>query len=247
MFEKLLLWIIRKGLHAREQSVCLLNQAGSVLIWDRLIVELRRFQERKNLRRQSVALRCKRSELVLDPGIGSISGIAAFQAHRRSLQACQSQSTKWSVDLFERLGQKDEIAALLYRRGLRPAVKLFGERPTFVLVIVREADQNQHCGTNVRVVGPGRIVNSCLIHSRTNQSQPRCGDVWLKVAVIPRKSGLLERARGITVRRASKQEIVWIGKHDKRRRPCGIICNHVKQLHLHSILQSLRNYLSLSS
>src|SRR6266446_1625583 len=104
------------------------------------------------------------------------------------MNAGNSQRPQGRVDLLEDLGQRNEIAALLYGGWLRPAREFFGEGASFMLVVVLQAHERHRRGTDVGVIRPGHAVQASLIDPRPRHSEPDGGDLRLLVAVVPGKS-----------------------------------------------------------
>src|SRR6266481_8876290 len=112
------------------------------------------------------------------------------------MNAGNSQRPQGRVDLLEDLGQRNEVAALLCGEGPGPTGEFFGESAPFMLVVVLQAKQREHCRPIVGVVRPSHAVHPDLIDSGADYTQPDRGDLRLLVAVVPGKAWGLRDAGG---------------------------------------------------
>jgi len=89
-----------------------------------------------------------------------------------TVEACKPKRSDRGVDLFQRLGERDEATILLRRRRDGPAIELLDKRAPFVRVVILETQQDEHCWADIGVIGPGDVVKSDLIYPRAYHPKP---------------------------------------------------------------------------
>src|SRR5436190_7954086 len=105
-----------------------------------------------HLRRERITPRVPARELGLERGVHRVVRRGAGQRRRRDREAIHAELTERRIDLLV------QATELLVAAGIVIRPHRFGQHATLVHVAVAEAEEREHGGSHVRVIGPGLRV-----------------------------------------------------------------------------------------